>query len=86
MISQQDHLRYTKLKEKQTLPLKFEDQVDHMERTIRKESANRGSFLVCYSAKKNTVDPEFARAFETLSKEEQYGLFRLYVEYLEKYF
>jgi len=57
-------------------PLKVEDQADYIERTIREEKADKGSFLSCYSAKNTTVDPEFVREFETLSKEEQYGLFR----------
>lgn len=56
-----------------------------MERKIRDEKEDKGSFLTCYSAKKSTVDPEFMRAFGTLDKEEQYNLFRLYLETLEKY-
>lgn len=53
-----------------------------MERIIREEKVEKGGFLACYTAKKNTVDPEFVRAFSTLNKEEQYSLFRLYVETL----
>jgi hypothetical protein len=70
MNNSEDSTRYSKLKAKNTLPLKVEDQIDYMERVVKNEqSKEKGSFLTCYSAKKNTVDPEFIRAFESLNRD-----------------